>query len=96
MKYTKPENVKSPKNVVKVLEIIHDGKENSFSIAKLKWNKSDCFGIRWNISNREKKNKSKKSGEITCKGMPTSFGNPVWFILPDEFRDYIANHNFKK
>lgn len=83
-KYIPPKEVKSPKEFVELLEVIHDGKEEGYSIAKIKWDGKECIGIRWNITMREWNDEEKKKGNKICLGMPSYFGHSVWFILPGD------------
>ena len=50
MPYTDPATVKSPKDRVEDVEVVFDKgpKEGSWSIARLKFDKRDSVGIRWN------------------------------------------------
>ena len=89
MKYWHPSEVVSPKDYVKNVEVILDAGDGSdgnepISIAKLEWEGSPCFGIRWNIARREYDDEEKKKGARKCVGMPSSHGYPVWFIIPDD------------
>ena len=84
MIYTAPENVRSPRDFVRNLEVIFDGGEEGFSLARLNWEASPCYAIRWNIARREWDDEEKISERKRCVGMPTSRGYPVWFVLPDE------------
>lgn len=75
LSYTDPKLVLSPKSAVSDLEILVDGKEASFSIAKMTWYETpNTYGIRWN-------GQTEKDGTVS-KGAPISTGYPVWFILP--------------
>lgn len=73
--YTDPKTVLSPKTAIRDLEVLFDGEDGSFSIAKMTWHgNSDVYGIRWNGF-------TEGDGSIN-KGAPVSTGHPVWFILP--------------
>lgn len=87
MRYREPAQVTSPQDLVEIIEIVHDGGEESFSIARVLWNKVPRFGIRWNVGHREWDVPEKQSKKMECLGVPTSSGHPVWFILPDELLD---------
>ena len=90
MNYVDPSDVKSPKDYIKNVEVLYNGKEDSFSIAKLDWkNDKETYAIRWNVSMREKADSEKSKGNKRCVGMPSSHGLPVWFVLPDEFSMHI-------
>lgn len=91
MKYTKPEKVKSPRSSVEIIKILCDKGEDSYSVAELKWCGKKCFGMRWNISQKEWNDKAKQQEIATCIGMPSSRGHSTWFILPDELNDYIQH-----
>ncbi|MCK4563156.1 MAG: hypothetical protein KAU94_00620 [Verrucomicrobia bacterium] len=59
----------NPRNF-EVKEIIYD--LNGFSVAWGKWEDGTTrLAMRWN-------------GEGDDKGYPKTFGNPVWFMLPNE------------
>ena len=81
MAYTNPSTVRSPKKLVSEVKVIFDKgpTENSWSIAKLKWDKRDAVGIRWN-------------GELSTPGVgtPSSRANPTWFIVPAEIADVVV------
>jgi hypothetical protein len=87
MRYITPQNVTSPRDFVQNVQILFDGGNESFSIARLEWEGGSCIGIRWNIARREWDDPSKQSDERECVGMPSSRGYPVWFVLPNEIRD---------
>jgi hypothetical protein len=87
VRYTLPQNVVSPQDFVRNVRVIHDGGEESFSLALLEWESGTCIGIRWNIARREWEDPTKVREERECVGMPTSRGYPVWFILPDDISD---------
>ncbi len=101
MNYRQPQDVNTPKNLVKVVGIIYNGGENSYSLAKLVWGETEVIGIRWNSTHRERENKKKLNGEIECIGSPNSRGYPTWFILPkelfeedihiDKIKEYLTN-----
>ncbi len=80
MPYTDPATVKSPKDRVEDVEVVFDKgpKEGSWSIARLKFDKKNSVGIRWN-------------GEVSKAGVgtPSSRSNPTWFIVPDEIADAL-------
>ncbi len=93
MNYYHPLEVISPKDHVKVIDVIYDGKDgkgnegNAFSLARLTWDGDDCIGVRWNISMNEFKDEKKKNGDVKCIGVPSSRGLPIWFIMPGELLD---------
>lgn len=89
LKYTLPQDVLSPKDYVKKVDVLFDGGEESFAIAKIVWEGGDCIGIRWNASMRELEDPLKLEGEIVCKGMPVSRGYSVWFNLPLVFHPFV-------
>lgn len=76
MSYTPPDMVKSPKGRIKDLEVIYNGGEESWSLAKMKWDERNAIGIRWNGGSEDKK--------FPGIGNPQSRGVPTWFILPEE------------
>lgn len=66
----------SPKGRVEELKVIYDGGEESWSLAKMKWDGENAVGIRWNGGSEDKK--------FPGIGNPQSRGVPTWFILPEE------------
>lgn len=84
MNYTPPQAVTSPQDYVKIIQVIHDGGNDGYSVAKIEWDEEPCLAIRWNIAAREWDDPAKQSGQKVCVGMPSSRGYPVWFVLPDE------------
>ena len=85
MGYVKPDLVTSPKGRISDLEVIYDGGEGSWSLARMKWDGEESVGLRWN------------GGSDDHIGNPQSRGVPTWFILPDEIArvviDIIRLHN---
>lgn len=76
MSYTPPGLVLSPKGRVEDLNVVYDGGEESWSLAKMKWDGDKAVGIRWNGGSDDKR--------FPGIGNPQSRGVPTWFILPDE------------
>ena len=63
----KPEDV-NPHNF-QVQQIVYN--DGDFSIAQGKWEEGDMrIAMRWN-------------GDENDAGYPKTFGNPVWFLIPD-------------
>jgi hypothetical protein len=77
--YHDPKTVTSPKDKVESVEVIVDQGpvEDSWSVARLKWDGSPVVGIRWNGDSR------------SSKGTPQARGNPAWFIVPKELEDAV-------
>lgn len=48
----------------------------------MNWKGGISYGMRWNMSMREKERDDKKNGLAPCYGMPFSTRTPVWFIIP--------------
>ena len=84
IKYFDPMDVISPKDYLEVIEIIYSGNEDSYSLAKVRWDEEEAIAIRWNVAKREHNDSEKMSGKKKCVGMPSSHGYPVWFILPND------------
>lgn len=76
MNYRKPENVLSPRDAVKEVNVVYDGGEDSISVAKIQWYDKEVTGVRWNVAMREWDDQDKINGK-ECLGMPTSTGHPV-------------------
>ena len=90
MKYNQPKNVRSPRSYAKQITPIYDGGCNGFSIAILKNNNGNHnIGIRWNISEKEWRDKGKTEETKVCVGMHQSRGYSVWFIVPDTMWQYV-------
>lgn len=83
MSYIKPEMVLSPKNRITELEIIYDDGENSWALAKMKWDGNPVTSLRWNGGSKDPR--------FPGIGNPQSRGVPTWFVLPDEVSDAILN-----
>jgi hypothetical protein len=87
MIYVNPNAVKSPSDFIENIQVIFDGGENSYSLAKAEWEGRECFAIRWNVARREYDDPEKQADRKICIGMPSSHGYPVWFILPEDLLD---------
>src|ERR1017187_4668742 len=48
MEYIKPETVLSPRGAIEDLEVVYDGGEHSWSLAKMKWDGEPVVAMRWN------------------------------------------------
>jgi len=74
----KPQDVTSPKQHLASHQVIYDGGEDEWSVAKIlwrdDWNEATTtgIGIRWN-------------GKDDGLGQPQSSGHPTWFVLPEGF-----------
>jgi hypothetical protein len=80
MNYTDPKTVLSPKGSITDLDVIHDGGENSWSLARMKWDGSPVIAMRWNGG---------LVNGIPSIGNPSSRGYPTWFVVPDEVGEAI-------
>ena len=87
MKYYAPNDVTSPKDCVRNIEVLYDGGDDFVSVASLDWKRIPSIAMRWNVAQREWNDSEKKKGKKECVGMPSSHGYPVWFILPKELFD---------
>jgi hypothetical protein len=72
MSYVHPEEVLSPKNRVRILEVIHDPGEDRMSVARILWDGEEVIATRWN-GNPEQP-----------LGNPVSRGHATWFVV-DEY-----------
>ena len=81
MPYINPKTVVAPKHRVRDVRIVFDAGEveKSWSVAELKWNEEEVFGVRWNGDSGSQ------------KGTPVAHGNPTWFILPNEIAEAVRN-----
>ena len=77
MNFTNPENVISPKGVVKDVRVLLNTGEEGWSLAKLLWEGKEVLGVRWN------------GLSTNPLGNPQSRGIPTWFVLPDEIAGLI-------
>jgi hypothetical protein len=75
MSYVDPRTVLSPRGSIKDLQIIYDGKENGWSLARMKWDGSPVMAMRWNGGS---------VNGIPSIGNPSSRGYPTWFVVPDD------------
>jgi hypothetical protein len=86
MAYVDPKTVIAPKSLVKNVEVVYnssegDCREEGFSVVRLTYGEDrDAVGIRWN-------------GDPDDKGIgtPQAFGQPTWFLIPDELRETILD-----
>ncbi|MBW2104359.1 MAG: hypothetical protein JRH05_17300 [Deltaproteobacteria bacterium] len=81
MSYVKPDLVISPKGRISDLTVIYDGGENSWSLARMKWDGQETVGLRWNGGSNDPR--------FPGIGNPQSRGVPTWFILPDEVAEVV-------
>ncbi len=78
MPYIPPEEVGpfGPQNVWELSEVLYPGEQDGWSAAEGTYNGQPRLGIRWN-------------GNEDRHGFPTSFGSPVWFLIPEELEDAV-------
>jgi hypothetical protein len=83
MAYVDPNTVVAPRTLVSEVEIVYDSSrdsdnEESWSVAKLLWDRKPAVGIRWN-------------GDPGGKGIgtPQAFGQPTWFLVPSELEGSV-------
>lgn len=81
MPYVKPKDVTSPKKYLSDVVPVYDGGPDGVSIATLKWDGYEHYGIRWNMSI-----------DGSLKGVPVSTGYPVWFIVPSDMNKYLEEY----
>jgi hypothetical protein len=79
MSYIAPDMVLSPRTMLSGLEVVYDGGELNWSLAKMIWNNEHRLGIRWNGN-------SDNPG-----GNPQSRGIATWFVLPQELEECSLN-----
>ena len=46
MKYTLPQDVQSPRNAISNVEVLHDGGDDSVSIARITWFGNEALAMR--------------------------------------------------
>ena len=90
MSYIKPSTVLAPKTLVSNVEVVYDSQrdeenQESWSVAKLLWDRKPRVGIRWN-------------GDPHGKGIgtPQAFGQPTWFLVPEELESKILEEAEKR
>ncbi len=83
MSYIDPKTVLSPKGMIKELDIVFDGGENSWSLARMKWDNFPAIAMRWNGGSQH---------GAPSIGNPQSRGVPTWFVLPEEVGDLIEKN----
>jgi hypothetical protein len=80
MSYIHPKDVTSPKGSLEDIEVIYNGGENSWSLARMKWDNSPVIAMRWNGGS---------SNGRPSIGNPQSRGHATWFVVPDDVGEYI-------
>jgi hypothetical protein len=80
LNYPDPRTVLTPKGRIKNLDVLHNGGENSWSLASMIWDNVPVLAMRWNGGSS-----SGKPG----LGTPQARGHPTWFVLPSELGDVI-------
>lgn len=83
MSYIDPKMVISPKARISNLDVVYNGKENGWSLAKMKWDGNDVVGMRWNGGSKDHR--------FPNIGNPQSRGVPTWFILPEAVANVILD-----
>lgn len=76
MGYIPPQDVKSPRDRLRVLRVLHDGGEWSWSVALVFWDEEYRLAFRWNGGSDDPNQPS--------KGNPQSRGLPTWTMLPND------------
>jgi len=86
--YIDPKTVLTPKGSVANLEVIYDGGEDSWSLARMLYDDAPVMGMRWNGGS--------SNGKPSI-GTPNARGYSTWFILPPEVGEAVENMvRFKK
>ncbi len=98
--YHDPKTVINPKQYIRKIDVLFDGKEQGFSLAMIDWEGLLHIGIRWNVAVKEQSDIEKSTGITICNGSPSLNGVPSWFILPRELFnpqlfDTNSEHFFK-
>lgn len=81
MPYVDPKTVIAPKHRLRDVRVIYDSGaiEGSWSVAELRFDEEEAYGLRWN-------------GDASSKqGTPVAHGNPTWFILPGDLADAVRD-----
>lgn len=83
MAYVDPKTVVAPRTVISDVEVVYDShsespNEETWSVARLLWDRKPAVGIRWN-------------GYPDKKGIgtPQAFGQPTWFLVPEELENKV-------
>lgn len=72
MAYVLPEEALSPRNRMGgILEVIHAGKENEMSVARIRWDGDEVIAARWNGDDKRP------------LGNPVSRGHATWFVIEE-------------
>lgn len=71
MSYRKAAEVTSPKDRLKILEVLWEGEAGDAAVIRCTWDGNEELGMRWN------------GFEGAPLGNPLSRVHPTWFILPD-------------
>lgn len=83
MAYINPNLVTSPKGRVRNLNVIYDGGEGDYAVAKMEWDGSPATGVRWNGGD---------GALFQGLGNPQSRGIPTWFILPEPIAKLVTEN----
>ncbi|BDG18261.1 hypothetical protein TthSNM11_04640 [Thermus thermophilus] len=81
-----PNQVIHPRNRLQLVAVLFNGREDSYSVALVRWKEEETEGevwpyalaIRWNGGPDPKD-----------KGLPLSSGYPIWFILPKDLVPWV-------
>jgi len=77
--YVKPEDVHSPLNRWKLIEVLYPGAAGTWAVAIGLWEQSKCLAVRWN------------GEEGTELGSPSARGNATWLVVDREFWEPILS-----
>jgi hypothetical protein len=88
MDYYKPETVRAPRGRISKVDVIYDGGENKWSLARLIWDGEPQVAVRWNGG---RQNEIPPSA-VPSVGTPSSRGYPTWFLLPEELGELIEEN----
>ena len=85
MAYIDPRMVLSPRGRVENLEVLYDGGEGEYAIARMDWDGDPGnIGVRWNGGDTP--------GRFDRTGNPQSRGVPTWFILPEHIARLVVDN----
>src|SRR5882672_9799977 len=79
MTYTKPQDVKSPRESWTLLEVLMEGEEDTHALAVGEWEGERRLAIRWNGTDERP------------AGNPQSRGVATWFILPPDYDELLVD-----
>ena len=91
MLYVDPKTVTSPRDYLRLINVVFDGGPHSISIVEIEWEGDPAYAYRWNIARREWDDQDKINHLKVCNGYPVSRSHPAWSVLPSLFDKDLIN-----